>query len=167
MKALAAGCGVSERTLNTWVKRGCPRSSIRAALSWRDKHVLPRKGGPRKARRGAIEEAEDTELQGLQARRTLAQCLRDEEAARSAKMKNDLLAGTLVPIDQVVRDEAVRCTQARSILEGLSDAIAKELPEEWRARTHAAAKTRIEAVLRKLSTISAPPLPPGDGHHGP
>jgi phage terminase Nu1 subunit (DNA packaging protein) len=151
LKQLATGCKVSVRTLNTWLQRGCPRHSITAALAWRDKHVLPRKGGPRKRR--PITAEKETEQQSLLARRIVAQCEKDEAIARREKIKSDMLAGTVVEKVAVVREAAEICSAARAILDAIPDAIAKELPEESRVRAYEVAKNKVDAAFRKLADL--------------
>jgi phage terminase Nu1 subunit (DNA packaging protein) len=149
LKALAKGCGVSERTLNTWIKRGCPRESVKAAIAWRDEHVLPRKGGPRGGK------PVDPEQQSILARRALAQCEKDEAAARRENLKSDLLDGLVVYTADVRREAAEIFAGVRAILETIPDSLAKEFPQKLRARAFDVGKNKVDAALRKLADLHA------------
>jgi phage terminase Nu1 subunit (DNA packaging protein) len=148
LKALAKGCNVSERTLNTWIARGCPRESIKAAQAWRDEHILPRKGGPKAGRPAA-----DPAQQSLLARRTVAQCEKDEAAARREQLKSDQLERLVIYRDQVVREAGEIFAAVRAILETIPDGLAKEFPQKLRARAYEVGKNKVDIALRKLADL--------------
>jgi phage terminase Nu1 subunit (DNA packaging protein) len=148
LKDLAQGAAVSERTLNTWIARGCPRSSVAAVLAWQQANVLPRKGGPRKT----LTQTDRSQI-ALQHRLNEAKAKDAEEGARTKRVKRRLLQKRLMPIDQVVREAAEIFTEVRSILESVPDAVAKEVPQQLRTRAYDATRNKITAALKKLASL--------------
>lgn len=144
--ALAAGCKVSTRTINEWIGRGCPRTSVAAALAWQAEHVLPRKGGPRKA----SDAPGDRRQRSLQERTLRATARKAEQDARYRKITADHAAAKLVERDQVVREAAELFTEIRSILDSIPDAAAKEVPQQFRTRIYEVERAKIDAALKKL-----------------
>jgi lambda repressor-like predicted transcriptional regulator len=149
LKVLAAGAEVSERTLNTWIARGCPRSSVAAVLAWQQENILPRRGGPRKDRNSPADQTQ----QSLQHRLNSAKADDAEEAARTKRLKRRLLQKRLMPIDQVVREAAEIFTEVRAIIESIPDAVAKEVPQQLRTRIYDVERNKITAALKKLAAL--------------
>jgi phage terminase Nu1 subunit (DNA packaging protein) len=148
LKELASAAGVSERTLNTWIKRGCPRGPIEAVLAWQAENVLPRKGGPRRE----LTAADKTQI-ALQQRLNEAKASDAEEGARTKRLKRRLLQRKLMPIEQAVREAAEIFTEVRSILESIPDAVAKEVPQQLRTRIYDVTRNKIAAAFKKLASL--------------
>lgn len=146
IKALAAGCKVSTRTINEWLARGCPRTSIAEALDWQADHVQPRKGGPRTRR----EPSGDRRQRSLQERTLRANARKAEQDARYRKIKADRAAKKSLDRDQVVREAAELFTEMRAIIDSIPDAAAKEVPQQFRARVYEAERAKVDAALKKL-----------------
>lgn len=148
LRELAIGVGVSERTLNTWIARGCPRDSADAIRQWQQENVLPRKGGPRREPTEA-----DKSQMALQQRLNTAKASDAEEAARTKRLKRRLLQKRLMPIDQAVREAAEIFTEVRAIIESIPDAVAKEVPQQLRTRIFDVARNKITAAMKKLASL--------------
>jgi phage terminase Nu1 subunit (DNA packaging protein) len=151
LKQLARGAGVSERTLNTWVGRGCPRSSVAAIDAWKLDNVLPRKGGPRKDRDGAGDQSQIA----LQTRLNLAKASDAEESAKSKRLKRRLLQRKLMLITEGVREAGEIFTEVRAIIESIPDAVAKECPQQLRTRIYDVARNKITAAFKKLAALNS------------
>jgi phage terminase Nu1 subunit (DNA packaging protein) len=151
LKQLAAGSGVSERTLNTWIARGCPRTSVEAVRVWQQENVLPRKGGPRKNR----DAPGDGSPYSLQQRLNLAKADDAEESARTRRLKRRLLQRKLMMIDEAVREAGEIFTEVRAIIESIPDAVAKECPQQLRTRIYDVARNKITAAFKKLAALNS------------
>lgn len=141
---LAQAMGVNVRTLNGWVAKGCPTTSVEAVRAWKSEHVRPR---PDAAKQG------DEQQNSLQRRRMLAEAEKAEEAARAAKLRNDKAAGLLHENTVCVREAAEIFSAARAMLDAVPDAIAKECPDQVRTRVYETAKTKLAGVLKKLAEL--------------
>jgi hypothetical protein len=142
---LAAELGISSSMLHRWFGRGCPRGDLAAIETWRRENLLPRQGGP-----GAIR----GKISGAQKQILLARRDKERQQARAIKLKTDILEGKLVEKADVVREYAEQFAVARSILDGLPDALAKESPAEIRTAAFTLARNRVDAVLRLLSQLA-------------
>lgn len=147
IEQLAKAMGKSARTLKTWFKRGCPRTSVAAIRAWQAEHVLPPKGGPRKKR----DPVADAKQQALQTRVNEANAKKAEADARNKTIRTDKLAGELVARADVIREAAEYFIHARTVLDTLPDAIAKEFSGEQRIRARTVAKQKVAAALRLLA----------------
>lgn len=147
LKELAAAMEVSVRTLNTWIARRCPRGPLAAVKAWHAENVQPRKGGPRTERDPVV----DAEQQALQKRMNESNARKAEQDARFKQIKTDKLAGEMWHRDDVIREAAAYFSHARTVLDTLPDAIAKEFAGEERLRARAVAKQKVVAVLRILA----------------
>jgi hypothetical protein len=149
IEKLAGQLGVSERTLNTWIARGCPRGPLKKIREWKEANILPRKGGPRKTR----DESADRSQRSLQQRVNEANADKAEQDARYKQIKADLLERRLVPIDQVVREAAELFAEIRSILETIPDATTKEMCPKCRERSYEVERAKVDAALKKLVAL--------------
>jgi phage terminase Nu1 subunit (DNA packaging protein) len=149
LKKLAKAVGVSERTLNTWVRRGCPRGPVKAIDAWKLENVLPRKGGPRSKRDATTDQTQ----QSLQHRVNQANAEKAEQDARWKRTKADQLERKLVPIEQVVREAAEIFIEVRAVLDSIPAAVTKEVPQQLRTRIYEIERNKIDAALHKLTAI--------------
>lgn len=151
LKELAVACGVSERTVNTWIARGCPRAPIEAVKAWQQDNIMPRKGGPRTRGEGRGDESGYS----LQQRLNEAKASDAEESAKAKRLKRRLLQRKLMLITEAVREAGEIFTEVRAIIESLPDAIAKEVPQQLRTRIYDVARNKITAAFKKLAALNS------------
>jgi phage terminase Nu1 subunit (DNA packaging protein) len=158
IKQIAKALKVSERTVNTWIQRGCPRGPLSAVKTWHQQQVLPRLGGPRKKDEGQRTKDKthrDASSAGitLQERVNLANARKAEEDARYKQLKADELEGKTWRREKVTREAAEIFTEIRAILESIPDAAAKEVPQQFQTRVYDVERNKIAAALKKLAGL--------------
>jgi phage terminase Nu1 subunit (DNA packaging protein) len=149
LKELASGAGVSERTLNTWIKRGCPRGLDRGGARLAGREHPPAQRRPAASERTAADRRRSRCSSGS----TRPRPSDAEESARTKRLKRRLLQKRLMPIDQVVREAAEIFTEVRAIIESIPDAVAKEVPQQLRTRIYDVVRNKITAALKKLASL--------------
>lgn len=133
---LALAVGVTRRTIIDWCKEpDFPRNedgtyNIDAVQRWRESR--------------AAEKAPDD----LRERRLLAECIKLELA-------NEETRGELVRRADVQNEAAEMFAAFKAILDGLADAIAKDLPDEHRVTGQQTAQHHVDLSLRKMAAWKA------------
>lgn len=133
----AAAIGVSDRTIRRYWKRGAPRDSLAALIAWRDLNIA------------AI--AADGEPGELQLEKLRSGIIKDREAARTQKLKNDALQGTLISRDEVATDISLWLTRFSSRLRSLGMDISSLAPAELKAPIKAMADDRVRVAFKELT----------------
>ncbi len=130
IKALAEGIGVSTVTIDKYVARGCPRTSIEAAQKWRSENI-----------KAVADDADVSEI-GIELKR--AEILERLENARTRKLKNDRLQNELRPVSEI--EHAIRIIHSRvaNRLKSLGHSCANVVPAEFKA----VIKQQVEETVR-------------------
>jgi phage terminase Nu1 subunit (DNA packaging protein) len=136
IQALADAFGVSTRTIDKYVKRGCPRDSVESAKKWRDENI-----------RATAQDVAPDEIQIELKRAELAD---KTESARSRQIKNDMLEGLLIRKEDVERDLAVGLSRLTNRLKSLGLRCANLCPAELKAPIKEAVEGTVELALREL-----------------
>lgn len=130
IEAIATGIGVSKTTIDKYVKRGCPRTTIEAVQKWRLENI-----------RAVSEDCEDDEI-GPETRR--AELFDKLESARARNIKNDLMEGKLIRKDTVITDITMASTRLANRYNSIGTMCANYCPSEIKATI----KATIEEVIR-------------------
>lgn len=147
--ALAVELGRNERTVHRYLAAGMAdavrtprgRFSVAKARAWIAAHVQSEHAP-------GAREVPDAEL-AVEIRRAELEKLREQ--ARTAKLKNDLLAGRLIDRDDVVLAAAELLTAVRDDLLRLPDVLAPLLPADVRSEAMLAVDHLVRQTLRRLS----------------
>jgi len=130
IQEMATGIGVSTRTIDKYVKRGCPRTTIEAVQKWRLENI-----------RAVSEDCQDDEI-GPETRR--AELFDKLESARARNIKNDLMEGKLIRKDTVITDITMASTRLANRYNSIGTMCANYCPSEIKATI----KATIEEVIR-------------------
>lgn len=133
---MADGVGVSTTTIDKYVKRGCPRTSIKDVQKWRSENI-----------KACAEDADISEL-GIEARR--AEIADKWESARARQMKNDERAGKFILKSEVELDLRVACSRLVNRLNSLGLKCANICPSELKAPIKQAVEDTVRLALREL-----------------
>lgn len=136
IQELADAFGTSTRTVDKYIRRGCPRDTIEAAQKWRGENI-----------RAASTDAAPDEIQIELKRAELAD---KAESARSRQIKNDMLEGLLIRKEDVERDLAVGLSRLTNRLKSLGLKCANLCPTELKAPVKEAVEGAVELALREL-----------------
>lgn len=137
IQQMADGIGVSTVTIDKYVKRGCPRTSIEAVQKWRSENI-----------KAVAEDADMSEI-GIELKR--AEMAERWENARTRQLKNDLAQGRLIRKDEVERDIAIGLSRLVNRLNSLGLKVANICPAELKAPIKEAVEDTIRIALKELS----------------
>ena len=119
IQQMADGIGVSTVTIDKYVKRGCPRTSVEAVQKWRSENIK------------VIADGADSSDIGLEIKR--AELIVLLENARARKQKNDLAEGLVERKDKIERDLSIGMARLVNRLNSLGLKIANICPSELKA----------------------------------
>ena len=134
---LAIGLGLSSRTIALYLSRGCPRTSIESVQIWRSENI-----------RDVAESADLGELSVENKRAEIAERL---ENARTRKLKNDALAGLLIPRIEVERDLSIATARLVNRLTSLGARCANLCPSELKAAVKNAVEDAVRITLKEFA----------------
>ena len=134
---MAEGIGVCTATIDKYVKRGCPRTSVEAVQKWRSENI-----------KAVAEDADVSEI-GIELKR--AEMAERWENARTRQLKNDLAQGRLIRKDEVERDIAIGLSRLVNRLNSLGLKVANICPAELKAPIKEAVEDTIRIALKELS----------------
>lgn len=134
--ALATGVGVSTTTIERYIRRGCPRTSIEAVQKWRSENVS-----------SIGEDAEPNELMQELKRAEIAAT---NETARAKRLKNDMLEKKLVPRDVIQRDISIALTRTVNRLQSIPTEVSVLCPDELKVPVKSKAEQLIRVILKEL-----------------
>jgi phage terminase Nu1 subunit (DNA packaging protein) len=137
IQQIADGIGVSTTTVDKYVKRGCPRTSIEAIQKWRAENIK------------SIADDTDADEIGLALRR--AELKEREENARTRQLKNDLMESRLIRREDVERDLSVGFARLVNRLNSLGLKCANICPTELKAPIKQSIEETIRIALKELS----------------
>jgi phage terminase Nu1 subunit (DNA packaging protein) len=124
--------------LGDWLGWPLP-DAVKLAEEWRAGNLSSRRDQP---------EAESL------SQRLLAAKVRDTNAAaRRKEIENAIKEGKLIDIDEAVREQSMVYAEVRAIIETLPDAIARDLPQDYRASGREIVRHEVLRALRKLASI--------------
>ena len=135
---IAAGLGVSTRTVDKYLSRGCPRTSIESVQIWRSENI-----------RDVAESADLGELSVENKRAEIAERL---ENARTRKLKNDALAGQLLRREIVERDLSIAVARLVNRLASLGTRCATVSPSALKASVKSAVEDTVRITLKEFVT---------------
>ena len=137
IQQMADGIGVSTVTIDKYVKRGCPRTSVEAVQKWRSENI-----------KAVAEDADVSEI-GIELKR--AEMAERWENARTRQLKNDLAEGRLIPKGEVERDLAIGLARLVNRLNSLGLKVANICPSELKAPIKEAVEDTVRIALKELS----------------
>lgn len=126
---LAAGVGVSETSIKSYIARGCPRDSVDAVKKWRMENIRTF--------------AEVTADDDLPKERLRAEAAERWENVRTRQLKNDVLEGRLIEKAKVETQLAINLTRLRNRLTSLPTEIAMLCPDDLKVPM----KAKVEQVI--------------------
>lgn len=133
---LAKGIGVSEVTINKYIRRGCPRTSVEAVMKWRSENI------------SAI--AEDADPSELMQELKRAEIAATNETARAKRLKNDILERKLIPRDEVSRDLSIALARTVNRLQSIPTEVAVLCPDDLKVPVKAKVEQAIRVALKEL-----------------
>lgn len=134
---MAEGIGVSTVTIDKYVKRGCPRTSVEAVQKWRAENI-----------KAVAEDAEVSDL-GVEAKR--AEIAERWENARTRQIKNDLASGRLLSRAEVELDLRTAMSRIVNRLASLGMACANLCPAELKVPIKERVEETVRIALKELS----------------
>ena len=134
--ALASGVGVSTTTIEKYIKRGCPRTSIEAVNEWRSHNI-----------KAVTEDADPSEISMELKRAELAE---RKENARTRQLKNDELEERLIRKEDVERDLSIATTRLKNRLRSLAMRCANLCPAELKVPIKEGVEDTVEICLREF-----------------
>lgn len=137
IQQMADGIGVSTVTIDKYVKRGCPRTSIEAVQKWRSENI-----------KAVAEDADISEI-GIELKR--AEMAERWENARTRQLKNDLATGRLIRKEDVERDLSISISRLVNRLNSLGLKCANICPSELKAPVKEAIEDTVRIALKELS----------------
>ena len=135
--ALAQGAGVSTTTIEKYIKRGCPRTSVEAVLKWRLENI-----------RAVAEDCDPGEI-GIELRR--AEMVERWENARTRQLKNDVLTGKLIRKDEVELALRTALSRLMNRLQSLGLKCANVCPSELKATVKESVEDTVRVALKELT----------------
>lgn len=136
IQQIADGIGVSTTTVDKYVKRGCPRTSIEAVQKWRAENIK------------SIADDTDADEIGLALRR--AELKEREENARARQQKNDERAGKVVSIDSVRHFESIVISRMVNRFASLGLKCANLCPSELKAPIKEAVEETVRIAFKEF-----------------
>lgn len=137
IQQMADGIGVSGTTIDKYVKRGCPRTSIAAVQKWRTENI-----------KAVAEDADLSEI-GIEIRR--AEMAERWENARTRQQKNDERAGKMIAKADVELHLRTALSRLVNRLNSLGLKCANICPAELKAPIKQAIEDTIRVALKELS----------------
>jgi transcriptional regulator with XRE-family HTH domain len=136
IQQMAEGIGVSTVTIDKYVKRGCPRTSVEAVQKWRAENI-----------KAVAEDAEVSEI-GIELKR--AEMAERWENARTRQLKNDLASGRLIRKEDVERDVSIAISRLVNRLNSLGLKCANICPADLKAPIKEAVEDTVRTALKEL-----------------
>ena len=136
IKAIADGIGVSTVTIDKYVKRGCPRTSVEAVQKWRSENI-----------KAVAEDADVSEI-GIELKR--AEMAERWENARTRQMKNDLMNGRLIRKDEYELSLRTGISRLMNRLQSLGTKCANICPAELKVPVKEAVEDTVRIALKEL-----------------
>lgn len=136
IQQIADGIGVSTVTIDKYVKRGCPRTSIQAVQKWRAENI-----------KSVAEDADVSEI-GIELKR--AEMAERWENARTRQLKNDLASGRLVRKEDIERDLSIAVSRLVNRLNSLGLKCANICPAELKAPIKEAIEDTVRTSLKEI-----------------
>jgi transcriptional regulator with XRE-family HTH domain len=136
IKAIAEGIGVSTVTIDKYVKRGCPRTSVEAVQKWRSENI-----------KAVAEDADVSEI-GIELKR--AEMAERWENARTRQMKNDLMNGRLIRKDEYELSLRTGISRLMNRLQSLGTKCANICPAELKVPVKEAVEDTVRIALKEL-----------------
>jgi phage terminase Nu1 subunit (DNA packaging protein) len=137
IQQMADGIGVCTATIDKYVKRGCPRTSIEAVQKWRSENI-----------KAVAEDADVSEI-GIELKR--AEMAERWENARTRQLKNDIAEGRLIRKDDIERSLSIAMARVVNRLNTIPMRCANLCPAELKAPIKEAIEDQIKTTLRELS----------------
>lgn len=134
---MAEGVGVCTATIDKYVARGCPRTSIEAVQKWRSENI-----------KAVAEDADVSEI-GIELKR--AEMAERWENARTRQLKNDMATGRLIRKEDVERDLSISISRLVNRLNSLGLKCANICPSELKAPVKEAIEDTVRIALKELS----------------
>ena len=134
---MAEGIGVCTATIDKYVARGCPRTSIEAVQKWRSENI-----------KACAEDADVSEI-GIELKR--AEMAERWENARTRQWKNDLAMSRLIRKEDVERDLSISISRLVNRLNSLGLKCANICPSELKAPVKEAIEDTVRIALKELS----------------
>lgn len=136
IQQMAEGIGVCTATIDKYVKRGCPRTSVEAVQKWRSENI-----------KAVAEDAEVSEI-GIELKR--AEMAERWENARTRQLKNDLASGRLVRKEDIERDLSIAVSRLVNRLGSLGLKCANICPSELKAPIKEAIEDTVRTSLKEI-----------------
>lgn len=136
ISALANGTGLSISTIERYLRRGCPKTSVEAVMKWRSENI------------SAI--AEDAEPSELMQELKRAEIAETNESARAKRLKNDILERKLIPRDEVSRDLSIALARTVNRLQSIPTEVAVLCPDDLKVPVKAKVEQAIRVALKEL-----------------
>jgi len=136
IQQMAEGIGVSTVTIDKYVKRGCPRTSVEAVQKWRAENI-----------KAVAEDAEVSEI-GIELKR--AEMAERWENARTRQLKNDLASGRLIRKEDVERDVSIAVSRLVNRLNSLGLKCANICPADLKAPIKEAIEDTVRTALKEI-----------------
>jgi phage terminase Nu1 subunit (DNA packaging protein) len=136
IKAMADGIGVCTATIDKYVARGCPRTSIEAVQKWRSENI-----------KAVAEDADVSEI-GIELKR--AEMAERWENARTRQLKNDLASGRLIRKEDVQLDLSIAVSRLVNRLNSLGLKCANICPAELKAPIKEAIEDTVRVALKEI-----------------
>lgn len=136
IKEMAAGIGVCTATIDKYVARGCPRTSIEAVHKWRSENI-----------KAVAEDADVSEI-GIELKK--AEIAERWENARTRQMKNDIMTGRLIKKDEVELHLRTALSRLVNRLNGLGLKCANICPSELKAPIKEGVEETVRICLKEI-----------------
>jgi hypothetical protein len=142
VKQLAATTGISERQLARYFSAGCPRTSAKAVLAWKEKNIRPPgdvNSGPTS---GSLSEARMELL--------IQQTAREAALAEKYEVENAVRRGELIEKAEVERDTSIVLSRLRNRLGSLGMEISTLMPTEMKVIAQQQVENSVRMMLQEL-----------------
>lgn len=149
---LATALGVSSKTINDYVRRGCPTDSPEAARSWKEENIA-RNGPPTIGERSSGVVSRRYASHELDEAEQRAKIAKLEEEARGRRIKNDKEMGSLVYRDDVEQSATELTLRIKQRLEAIPIELEPEIPIDLRAQLTARWSEKIALILTEMSQM--------------
>jgi hypothetical protein len=136
IQAMADGIGVCTATIDKYVKRGCPRTSIEAVRKWRAENI-----------KAVAEDTDDSAL-GIEFKR--AELIDKLECARTRQMKNDLMEGRLIRKDEYELNLRTAASRLMNRLQSLGIKCANICPSELKVPIKDAVEDTVRIAMKEF-----------------
>ena len=136
IQQMADGIGVSGTTIDKYVKRGCPRTSIAAVQKWRTENI-----------KAVAEDADLSEI-GIEIKR--AEMAERWENARTRQQKNDERDKLLILRTKVLQMNGLVMSRLMNRLNSIPMACANIVPSEMKPTIKAMVEESIRVALKEF-----------------